>query len=274
MIEYNAHVLSSFWSRVLKFSVPSSALRLRKSLEEYIEAVCVEASDREELAIRGIQEYLQIRRGSAATRSIFLIGSLHVEIPDEVMEHPKVESLTVKCMDLVVIHNDLYSYNFERKHGIHGHNLITAIMKEKRLDIQGSFNYAGKMFQQIGTAFLQDIKRIPKFGSKVDKALHFHLEVMCNWIIGMEEWTFRSERYFGKQRFEVRRTRTVELAPEPLRRQYDLMMDHLNTVSKTSDLTSMSRVIIRATGLDSLLRFTVPIAIYYCFTLLIYNVRN
>lgn len=65
----------------------------------------MEASDRDELVIRGIQEYIEIRRASAATKSIFFIGSLHVEIPDYVMRHPAVESLTLKAMDLVCIHN-------------------------------------------------------------------------------------------------------------------------------------------------------------------------
>lgn len=88
-------------------------MRLRKSLEEYIEAVCVEAADRDELHIRGIEEYLEIRRASAATKSIFFVGALHVDIPEEVMQHPQVQSLTLKGMDLVCIHNvSLYLFFF------------------------------------------------------------------------------------------------------------------------------------------------------------------
>lgn len=120
-------------------------------------------------------------------------------------------------------------------------------MKEKRLDIQGAFDYTGKMFEQIGLDFIRDIKRIPTFGSEVDQALKVHLDVMCNWPIGMEEWSFRSERYLGKQRLEIRKTRTVELAPEPLRRQYDLLMDHLDTTK--IQLTAWSRI-VRATGVS------------------------
>lgn len=160
-------------------------------------------------------------------------------------------------------------------------------MKEKRLDIQGAFDYAGRMFEQIGTAFIRDSKQLPSFSPKVDEALQFHVTVMCNWPIGMEEWSFRRDRYFGKQCLEVRKDRRVQLAPEPLRRQYDLLMDHLNP---TSQLTTLSKV-IQATGVSnkasiiylflltlyqlvSLSRFILPILVYQCLTLLTYKLRN
>jgi len=261
------------WRRIIKFSVPSSALRLRRSLEEYTDAVCIEANDRDDLHIRGIHEYIEIRRSSAATKAIFHICSLHVEIPEEIMAHPKIQKLTLHGMDLVCIHNDLYSYNFERKHGIHGHNLITAVMKENSLSVQGAFDYCGEMFARIGKDFVKRLDSVPQFSPEIDKVLSAHTLGMGHWIIGIEEWSFRSERYFGKKRLVVEKTRTVELAPEPLRRQYDLQMV---PVKKSEQVSNVERFlnILGISSANFMAKALVLIVVYHSFSWLNYRIRS
>ncbi|KIJ31868.1 hypothetical protein M422DRAFT_266350 [Sphaerobolus stellatus SS14] len=208
------------WLRTLAFSVPSAAQRLLRSTEDYILAVCKEAEDRDAKHVRGIQEYLTIRRGSAASEVIFLLALLHLDISDEAMEHPTVRELTDLGMNLICIHNDIYSYNFERAHGLHGHNLVTAVMQEKRLGVQDAITYSGEMFHNTAREFMQTIQNLPQFTPEDDKGLREHTLSMINWIVALDEWSLLTPRYFGNQRFQVRRTRMIELANEPEGMEY------------------------------------------------------
>ena len=96
--------------------MPSAAQRLLKSAENYTLAVCEEAEDRDVKHVRGIREYLTVRRGSTASEVIFLLALLHLEISDEAMEHPTVRKLTELGSDLICIHNvSLSSHQNEDK---------------------------------------------------------------------------------------------------------------------------------------------------------------
>lgn len=91
--------------------MPSAAKYLFDGLIEYLEGVCIEAEDRTKLHVRGIEEYLEVRRRSAATRSIFVNCILEDHIPTEVMEHSHVQKLTLAGMTLICIHNVSFSYS-------------------------------------------------------------------------------------------------------------------------------------------------------------------
>ena len=90
---------------MLAYSVSSSATRLRLSLEEYIEAVVIEAQDRERGHIRSISDYLALRRGSAGPKPSFYFYLLPVNISDDVLAHPTVTKMLEDAMDLICLGN-------------------------------------------------------------------------------------------------------------------------------------------------------------------------
>ena len=95
----------SLWTRICSFSTLSSAQRLGQSLEQYINAVCLEAEDRELGVIRSIEDYLVLRRGSAGPKPCFDMFLLTHDVPEEVMSHPHIKRLTDGGMDLVALGN-------------------------------------------------------------------------------------------------------------------------------------------------------------------------
>ncbi|KIJ34952.1 hypothetical protein M422DRAFT_181402 [Sphaerobolus stellatus SS14] len=209
------------WLRVYSFSVPKSAQDLFVYTKEYIEDVVTEAEDRDKKYVRNVANYFDIRRGTAAPMVIYFLGLLHVELPDEVLNHPSVQKLTELAGDLIAIHNDIYSYNIERVHGTHGHNLVTVVMKEKTLRVQAAVDYCAAMFHQISAEFLDRLGNLPKFTPEEEKALKIHCACILNWPVALDEWSFLSQRYFESERFQIRRTRTLNLAVQKEGWEYD-----------------------------------------------------
>ncbi|KAI0294470.1 hypothetical protein B0F90DRAFT_1757050 [Multifurca ochricompacta] len=56
--------------------------------------------------------------------------------------------------------------------------------------------------------------KIPKFGEPVDEQLVQYSDGLGNWVRANDQWSFESERYFGKKGAEFRRTRRVRLLPK------------------------------------------------------------
>ncbi|KIJ30419.1 hypothetical protein M422DRAFT_268074 [Sphaerobolus stellatus SS14] len=189
------------WLRTLAFSVSSSANRLLSGLEQFILAVCEEAEDREIKRVRNIKEYLGLRRGTVAADAVFFLGLLHIDIPETMMSHPMVQQLTLLYGDLICIHNDIFSYNIEQARGIHGDNLVTAVMKEKGLGVQGAISYSGTLVQQAVLEFMENLSQVSILFAG-EEGLNVHIGCMLNWIVAMDEWSFLTPCYFGEARFQ------------------------------------------------------------------------
>ena len=64
-----------------------------------------EASDRTNGRIRGIAEYLELRRLTAGAYASFFSVELGLDIPDDVMTHPAIESLLSLAAESTVLTN-------------------------------------------------------------------------------------------------------------------------------------------------------------------------
>ena len=64
-----------------------------------------EASDRTRGHVRGIADFLELRRLTAGAYASFFSVELGLDIPDEVMEHPALELLRSLTADSTVLTN-------------------------------------------------------------------------------------------------------------------------------------------------------------------------
>ena len=64
-----------------------------------------EASDRNGRRIRGIRDYLELRTLTSGAYASFLSVELGLDIPDELMIHPAIESLLSLAADSIVLTN-------------------------------------------------------------------------------------------------------------------------------------------------------------------------
>jgi terpene synthase-like protein len=94
-----------FWLRALKVSSPAAQTRFISSFSEYVYAVVDEASDRAKGSIRGIEDYLKLTRLTTAGYPAFTAVEASLNIPNEVMAHPALESLRSLAAESFVLTN-------------------------------------------------------------------------------------------------------------------------------------------------------------------------
>jgi hypothetical protein len=165
---------------------------------------------------------------------MYFLDANNLDIPDEVMEHPIIQSLGEAANDLVtwsnvcisfnssqreisvlthhVLFQDIFSYNVEQSKG-DTHNMIPVVMNEEGLDLQSAIDFVGNMCKQSIDRFVDDRSNLPSWGPKIDRDVSVYVGGLADWIVGSLHWSFESERYFGKAGREVKATRVVNLLP-------------------------------------------------------------
>jgi hypothetical protein len=97
--------LRRFWLRAIKVTSEPAQRRFIRAFTDYVYGVIDEASDRTSGHIRGIADYFQLRRLTAGGCALLFAMELGLDIPDEVMEHPALQSLVSLTIDSFVLTN-------------------------------------------------------------------------------------------------------------------------------------------------------------------------
>lgn len=107
---YSVH---RYWENGIKTCTQTCQNRFIDTFQLYLNAVAQRAIDRDQQHIRGIDHYFELRRDTMGFKPAFAIVEAKMDIPDEVMNHPSILTISAACGDLMAIANDLYSYNVE-----------------------------------------------------------------------------------------------------------------------------------------------------------------
>lgn len=204
--------------------------RFAELCEKYIAAVVREADLRARGQVLGVEEYRLLRRCNSAVDYCFGLFEyiLGVDLPDEVMNHPVLRCMRDSAVDmicwsnvgynssycsslLIVAQQDAYSYNMEQAKGHTGNNIVTVLMKEKELTLQGAFDYVGQEFQRLIDSFLTSELNVPSWGTGIDTTVGLYISAMRFWVVGNLHWSFESQRYFGSKGAEIQKTLSVSL---------------------------------------------------------------
>ena len=125
---------------------------------------------------------------------------------------------------------DLYSYNIEQAAGHGGHNIITVVMNEKGVDLNGALHWVSEYHGQILSQFQAQYHTLPSWGTTIDSKVKTYVERLAHFIRGIDCWAFETERYFGTKGLEVQSKRVVNLLPKVVavtpmmapRREFDI----------------------------------------------------
>lgn len=93
------------------------------------------------------------------------------------------------------------------------HNIIVIVQSEKKLELQAAVDYVGKLCEECFTRFQALHAALPSWGPEVDAQVEKYVEGLSDWMIGNLEWSFESERYFGRGGPKARRELAVTLLP-------------------------------------------------------------
>ncbi|PCH42360.1 terpenoid synthase [Wolfiporia cocos MD-104 SS10] len=209
-----ARTAKSWWTRMLKTVGPNCRQRFVQTLGLYFKAIMQQAADRASKSVPELEAYISLRRNTSGCKTGFALieYAAGIDLPNEVVEHPVVQGLLDATNDCVSWANDILSYNREQSRG-DSHNLVPVIMQTLGLDRQAAVDYAGDLCNKTVERFLAGKAQLPSWGPEVDAAVQQYVQGLEDWIIANAEWSFMTERYFGKDGPKIRKTLQVPLLP-------------------------------------------------------------
>ncbi|EIN07850.1 terpenoid synthase [Punctularia strigosozonata HHB-11173 SS5] len=209
-----AHVTKQFRGRFMRFARPSCRHRFMKHCEDYAQAVVREAEYRARRDILDVTSYTVLKRENTGVRVCFamLEAALGLDLPDIVFANPVFISLYFCAVDMVCWSKDIYSYKLDQANGRSSHNIITVLMTHQHTSLQDTFRFAGEYFLRLLQRFHTIKSTLPSWGGGTDAAVAHYVQGLERWVAGNVQWSFETERYFGREREQVKRTRIVTLS--------------------------------------------------------------
>lgn len=114
----------------------------------------------------------------------------------------------------------MHSYALEHARGLDGHNVITAIMHEHVVDLQGALYWLSGYANKTISKFLKDKQNLPSWGEKTDKAVNEYIERMARCVRGYDAWSYETKRYYGTNGLQVQKLRRITLQHRGLEMGY------------------------------------------------------
>ncbi|KAI8976599.1 terpenoid synthase [Trametes punicea] len=204
----------SFWSRFTESATPGAQRRFIETFELFFKAVEQQAKDRKTGDIPDLESYIALRRNTSGCKPCwaFIEYANNLDLPDSVMGDPTVRGLEEAANDLVTWSNDIFSYNVEQAKG-DTHNMIVVVQNQENLDRQSALDYVGELCVGSIHRFQALRQELPSWGPEIDAQLQVYVDGLAHWMISNLNWSFESERYFGRAGPEVRATLSVALLP-------------------------------------------------------------
>ncbi|KAK7035396.1 Anterior gradient protein 2 [Paramarasmius palmivorus] len=181
-----------------------------------------EAELREQGKVLSIEGYRTLRRETSGARTCFDMGEYlaGIDLPQSVYDLEDFRVGYDAALDLIFLANDMYSYNMEQAKGHHGANIVTVVMKEKKCSIQDAIDYIAEMCQERLDEYQKAKASLARRARSENDKVYANalrdgvqaLEEYGHWVRGNIEWSFKTERYFGKQNKAVKESLVVVLA--------------------------------------------------------------
>jgi hypothetical protein len=208
-------VARQFWERAIRNGA-SSQLQKRfiAIFDKYLEGILQQAIDRSGHHIRDTQSYFDLRRKSVGANPALILLELDLDIPDEVISHPTLEDMAVVSLNMIILANDILSYNLEQARGDDDHNIVTIVMHEFDTDVNGAMLWVMDCHTKLEKKYFESLAAIPKWGEPIDSQVRKYCDSLGHWVRGCYAWSFESERYFGTNGMEVQRKRWILPMPK------------------------------------------------------------
>ncbi|KAG9318942.1 terpenoid synthase [Chiua virens] len=203
-----------FWELALQNATAVSQTRFIQAMDEYLESVVQESIDKKERRILDVERYIDARRRTSGVKPSFSIYELGLDIPDEVMSHPAIQEMILAATDMVAFCNDIFSYNMEQLRGDDGHNIITVVMHEHGTDVNGAMLWVEDFLLGAQERFCVAKTALPEWDEPLNSQVQEYCDGLGQWVRALDEWSFESERYFGRKGPEIKKNRWMLLLPK------------------------------------------------------------
>ncbi|CAL3966789.1 unnamed protein product [Diplocarpon coronariae] len=202
----------SFWTRARARATPTFLEHFPERCLAYVRSVAQQAHERDARCERDIQAYLHQRRQNAGVMPSFAILLHSLDIPAHVLRRRSggVRDLEVLAGDMIILANDICSYNVEQSRG-DAHNAVAVLMRDAALPVQDAIEAVARMYGEAATAFLREMDRAGAWDGAQTADVRAYVLGLANWVRGNFEMSFEVERYrLGP---EARRGEWIALLP-------------------------------------------------------------
>lgn len=200
-----ASVLQAFadlWDRCRAGASPSWQARAAGEWEYYFAAHAHEAINRLRGEPAGFEEYLEVRRGIAATDLPLSLGerAAGLDLPPVALHAPVLRILRRTAIEITFMCNDVYSLEKEESRGDMD-NLVLVIEHEDELSREVALARAWREIADRCARFIALAARAPEVCAGLGltraqaDAVHGYVDVMTGWIRGYHEWETETLRY-------------------------------------------------------------------------------
>ncbi|KAF8871974.1 isoprenoid synthase domain-containing protein [Infundibulicybe gibba] len=145
-----------FWENAIETATPAFQQQFKDAFKAYTDGVVQEAEDRAHNHIRDIKGYFTLRRDTSAMSPCLTVCAVHMDLPDHVLADPTIQKLTLACFDIVIIGNDLYSYNVERALDDDDHNLVKVVMHEQGSTLEEAVAWISRLNDDLIEVLLEE----------------------------------------------------------------------------------------------------------------------
>jgi hypothetical protein len=105
---------------------------------------------------------------------------------------------------------DIFSYNYEQAKG-DTHNMLNVIMNEHLISAEEAVDRVSALCKKSIDTFLRNKELLPSWGESIDREVQKYVDGLGSWIVGILYWSFKTERYFGKDHALIKATGYVRL---------------------------------------------------------------
>ncbi|KAJ3730328.1 terpenoid synthase [Lentinula raphanica] len=205
-------ITRQFWTLAKKTSTEVAQHIFVETFDAYTTSVVEQAEDRVTHYIHSnVDSYLRVRRDTIGAKPSFALLYLATDLPEGFLSDPLVENISTLAIDMLIIGNDICSYNIEQARGDDGHNMVTVVMTSMSLNLNEALLWISNFHDNLAESF-QETYMVLHEQLASDTALSY-LDGLGNWVRANDCWCFESERYFGKQGAMIQKTRLVDLLP-------------------------------------------------------------
>jgi hypothetical protein len=208
-----AKMCKSYFSRFKETAGPGCTERFIRGSESFFVAVAKHVDDRAKGNMYDLASYITLRRDTVAMRPCcsLIEFAAGIDLPDEVVSHPVFKAMEDAANDHVSWTNDIFSYNKEQSRGsAPWENIVSVLMHDRGLDLQGAMDYAGQMCKDAIQRFESNCAILPSWDEEVDRQVAIQVEALQNFMAGNLHWHLDAPRYGAKP------DRIIQLLPKRL----------------------------------------------------------
>ncbi|KAK8214398.1 isoprenoid synthase domain-containing protein [Phyllosticta capitalensis] len=206
----------SIWESVGKSTCSDARERYVESNTHFCRSVAeLHGEEFDDMVVmENITRYLHIRAQNIGLYPLLALEeyACGLKLPQAVFECKAIRDIERLVAEMLTLQNDILSYHREHSVG-HSQNLISIFRRRLGLSQQQSYDKANELLHGCYRQWYISHSEVPSWGEKVDVQVQQYLQGCLNVLKANVRWSFKSQRYFGKDVERVRETRQVVLIP-------------------------------------------------------------